>query len=84
MSRAERDNGVGVVEGQLVRNQYGAWELYELELGSGSPVEVLTGDTWMPGTIEHNGRDFVFFDPEVGVCVTLNDGIWARIRVTFH
>lgn len=84
MSSARRDDGVGILEGQLKRNQYGAWELYELELGSGSPVELLADDIWMPGTIEYNGRDYVFFDPEVGVYVTLNDGIRARIRVTFH
>ena len=72
------------VEGYLRKNDLGCWEVHELELGSGSLIEVLSDQGWMTGVIERDGGGYVFFDLRNHTYAGLVDGLQARIRVTFH
>lgn len=84
--RAARNHGDGSrqVEGSLKQNQQGRWEIHGVELTSGGRIEVLSDQGWKSGYVEHDGRQYVFFDPHGDAYACLVEGLQARIRVTFH
>ena len=72
------------VLGDLSQNDIGRWECQDLELTSGAILEIAIGMSWIKGRIEHDGRQYVFFDPAAGAAMPLEEGIRARLKVTIH
>ncbi len=67
--------------GKLFRNECGRWEFADVELTSGSIVEIEIDGHWLRGVIEHWTDDYYWFSQRDGTPVILHSGIHARIPV---
>jgi beta-lactamase class D len=72
------------VAGQIERNEIGRFELHEVELTSGSSVELRFREGWVAGHVEHDGQDYVFVSHEDQCFAALADGMEARVQVVLH
>ncbi len=66
-------------EGKLQRNELGRWEVLDVQLCSGSPVDILIDGHWISGVIEHWQGDYYWFSRYDGIPVILSSSIVARI-----
>lgn len=66
-------------EGGLVMNDCGRWEFDEIELTSGSLVEICIDGTWLLGVIESSNGKYYWFSRRDSIPVILRVGIKARI-----
>jgi hypothetical protein len=68
-------------EETLKRNDICRWTVGDVELTSGSIVEINIDGVWLKGTIEywHSEEDYYWFSFQDGVPVILNSGIRARL-----
>ncbi|MBX3033554.1 MAG: DUF5348 domain-containing protein [Bdellovibrionaceae bacterium] len=66
-------------EGKLRRNDIGRWEFLDIELTSGSLVEICIEGHWICGAIEHWQDGYYWFSRRDGVTVILHSGIKARL-----
>jgi hypothetical protein len=67
-------------EGGLVMNDCGRWEFDEIELTSGSLVEIRIDGTWLLGVIEATNGKYYWFSRHDSIPVILRTGIRARIQ----
>lgn len=65
--------------GSLERNECGRWEFLEIELTSGSTVEICIDGYWIVGVIEYWQDDYYWFSCEYGIPVMLQSSIEARL-----
>ena len=72
------------VAGHIERNEIGRFELHELELTSGSSVELRFHEGWVAGHVEHDGQGYVFVSHEDQCFATLTEGMEARVHVVLH
>lgn len=70
--------------GKLERNECGRWEFSEIELTSGSVVEICIDGQWICGAIEYWQDDYYWFSRRSGVTVMLHSGIRARLPDHFE
>jgi hypothetical protein len=59
---------------RLSRGPLGRWVLEDLDLTSGSCIEVRVGDAWIPISIEHDGGDYY----AIPKAIRLHQGLEAR------
>ena len=74
--------GAGALEnrsGKIIRNEWGRWGFTDVELTSGSIVEIKIDDYWLRGVIEYWTDDYYWFSQRDGIPVILRSGIQARI-----
>jgi hypothetical protein len=67
-------------EGELVMNDCGRWEFDEIELTSGSLVEICIDRIWLLGAIESTNGNYFWFSRMDSIPVILRAGIKARIQ----
>lgn len=67
------------VEGPLFRNDCERFEVRDVELTSGSVVEIQINKTWLIGVVEHWRDGYYWFSQHESVAVILRNGILARI-----
>jgi hypothetical protein len=68
-----------VIEGTLRRNECDRWEFADIELTSGSLVEINIDGSWIVGVIEYWTDSYYWFSRQDGIPVILQTGINARI-----
>lgn len=66
------------VEGTLRKNELDRWEYADVELTSGSFVEICLDGTWILGVIEYWHDGYYWFSRRDGIPVILHAGIKAR------
>lgn len=65
-------------EGKLKRNLIGRWEVGEVELTSGTAVDLQIEGQWISGNIEFWHDDYYWVSRKEGVPVILHSGVNAR------
>jgi len=73
-----------MIAGHIERNETGRFELHNLELTSGSAVEVHFREGWIAGHVEQEGHDYVFISEETQCFTALAEGMRARVQVVLH
>jgi hypothetical protein len=63
----------------LRRNEFNRWEFAEVELTSGSLIEICMDGTWILGVIEYWHDGYYWFSRHDGIPVILHSGIKARL-----
>jgi hypothetical protein len=69
----------GVTEGNLQRNEIGRWEFSDIELTSGSLIEICIEGHWICGVIEYWQDDYYWFSRRDGILVILHSAVKARL-----
>lgn len=67
------------IEGKLLRNSCERFEVADLELTSGTLVEIEINKTWLLGVIEYWKDAYYWFSKVEGIAVILRNGINARL-----
>ena len=68
----------GSSEEKLSRNDMGRWQIGNIQLTSGSSVELLIEGHWICGVVEFWRDDYYWFSQTNGIPVILGAGISAR------
>ena len=69
-----------MIFGKLKRNFYDRWEVLDVELNSGDPVDLVVGGHWISGHIEFWNNSYYWFSSPDGAPVVLREGLTVRLR----
>jgi hypothetical protein len=72
------------VAGQIAKNESGRFEVYELELTTGCPLDVRFGNGWIAGQIAQDGMAYLFVSHDEQFVFELSDGMEVRFEVVLH